>query len=124
MRSRWVRDVIKFHKAFGHPIGKKGREPSNKERVLRLFLLSEEFGEYCDALTNHDRVEILDALADMIFVCIGTAVCYGFDIDKAMRRVVKSNMSKLGKDGKPIYRADGKVAKGENFIPPYFDDLV
>jgi predicted HAD superfamily Cof-like phosphohydrolase len=76
------------------------------------------------ATIDGKRADILDALADTITVCIGTALVYGFDLDEAMARVHESNMSKLGADGKPIYRADGKILKGENFVPPYLDDLV
>lgn len=124
MNSPWVDYVLQFHKKFGHPIGEKGRRPSDVEEVLRSSLLAEEVCEYLDAMGSEDRIGILDALADIIFIAIGTAITYGFDIDEAMRRVFASNMSKLGPDGLPIYREDGKVAKGENYVPPKFDDLI
>ncbi len=124
MNSPWVDYVLRFHQKFGHPIGEKGRVPSKLEKCMRTAILAEEVCEYFDALAKDDRAEILDALADIIFVAIGTAITYGFDIDEAMRRVYASNMSKLGPDGLPIYREDGKVVKGENYFPPKFDDLI
>lgn len=124
MNSIWVDYVLQFHRKFGHPIGEKGRVPSDAEEILRTNLLAEEVCEYLNAVGSEDRVEILDALADIIFIAIGTAITYGFDIDEAMYRVTASNLSKLGADGKPIYREDGKVAKGENYFPPKLDDLI
>lgn len=124
MNSPWVDYVLYFHRKFGHPIGEKGRRPSDAEEILRTNLLVEEVCEYLDAVAKDDRAEILDALADIIFIAIGTAITYGFDIDEAMYRVTQSNLSKLGPDGLPIYREDGKVAKGENYFPPKFDDLI
>lgn len=70
------------------------------------------------------KVDLADALGDILVVTIGTALALGIDIEEVMRRIHKSNMSKLDKDGKPLYRKDGKVMKGENYIPPYLEDLV
>ena len=73
----------------------------------------------------HDaKVEVADALGDILVVTIGTAIALGFDIEKIMRRIHESNMSKLGPDGKPIYRKDGKVMKGPDYHPPFLEDLV
>ena len=84
--------------------------------------------EYADS--NHlknwhkAKVELADALGDILVVVIGTAIALGLDIEKIMRRIHESNMSKLGPDGKPIYRKDGKVMKGPNYHPPFLEDLV
>lgn len=73
----------------------------------------------------HDaKMELADALGDILVVTIGTAIALGFDIEKIMKRIHASNMSKLGADGKPIYRKDGKVMKGPDYFPPYLGDLV
>lgn len=68
--------------------------------------------------------ELADALGDILVVTIGTAITFGLDIEEIMRRIHTSNMSKLGEDGKPIYREDGKVLKGPNYEPPKLDDLI
>lgn len=68
--------------------------------------------------------ETLDGLADSIVVLIGTALAFGLDLNEAMKRVHRSNMSKMGPDGRPIYREDGKILKGPDFKPPVLDDLV
>lgn len=85
---------------------------------------------WCSKSDNHEKLwrsykrEFIDALGDILVVVIGTALAFGFDIEEIMRRIYKSNMSKLDKDGKPIYRSDGKVLKGPNYKPPVLDDLV
>ena len=68
--------------------------------------------------------EMADALGDILVVTIGTAITFGLDIEEIMRRIHTSNMSKLGEDGRPIYREDGKVLKGPNYEPPKLDDLI
>ena len=71
-----------------------------------------------------NKANILKELADLVYVCYQYAANLGWDLDEAMYRVHKSNMSKLGEDGKPIYRDDGKVLKGPNYAPPTLEDLV
>ena len=103
----------------------------------RLFALqsdlineeTEEFREACDILVRHphdihNQIEVLKELADIVFVCYQFAAAFGLDLDTAMQRVFESNMSKLGDDGKPIYREDGKVLKGPNYYKPTLVDLV
>jgi predicted HAD superfamily Cof-like phosphohydrolase len=68
--------------------------------------------------------EFLKEMADLIYVLLGTAVAMGMDIDTAFKRVHRSNMSKLGPDGKPVMRADGKVLKGPEYCLPYLTDCV
>jgi predicted HAD superfamily Cof-like phosphohydrolase len=86
--------------------------------VLRRKLIREEFKELMKALEEEDIVGIADGLADLTVVVYGTALSYGIDLDRVMQEVHRSNMSKLGEDGKPIYREDGKVLKGPYFSPP------
>lgn len=73
---------------------------------------------------HNAKKEVADALGDILVVTIGTALAFGLDIEEIMRRIHESNMSKLGADGKPIYRKDGKVMKGPNYHAPELDDLV
>lgn len=73
---------------------------------------------------HNAKMALADALGDILVVTIGTAIALGFDIEKIMKRIHASNMSKLGADGKPIYRKDGKVLKGPDYFPPYLGDLV
>ena len=70
------------------------------------------------------KAECLKELADLVYVCYQYAENQGWDLDEALDRVHKSNMSKLDEDGKPIFRKDGKVLKGPNYAPPQLEDLV
>ena len=85
---------------------------------LRVALLQEEVGEFITASEKGDLVAIADALADIAYVVYGTALTYGIDLDSALREVHRSNMSKLGNDGKPLIRDDGKVLKSVRYFPP------
>ena len=89
---------------------------------LRGTLIQEEFDEFM--LEDKDEVAALKELADLVYVCYGYAATFGWDLDEAVKRVHESNMSKLGDDGKPIYREDGKVQKGPNYKKPNLEDLV
>lgn len=113
--------VAGFHEAFGIPIADKPELPggfTNKRRNLRRRLLAEEYAEYVSAELGSDLVEIADALADMAVIICGTALEYGIPLNEVLAEVHQSNMSKLGDDGKPIYREDGKVVKGPNYFKP------
>jgi hypothetical protein len=89
---------------------------------LRDSLVTEEYDELMEATSVEN---LLKELADLVYVCYGYAVTFGLDLDEALRRVHKSNMSKLDPDtGLPIYREDGKVMKGSAYKPPYLGDLV
>ena len=85
---------------------------------LRIALLAEEVDEFVDAVAASDLVAIADALADIVYVAYGTAVTYGIDLDMVLGEVHRSNMSKLGKDGRPLIREDGKVIKSDQYFPP------
>jgi predicted HAD superfamily Cof-like phosphohydrolase len=121
--------AFEFRKAFGQAVN----EPFNVGRaMLQARLIGEEAAEFaaanhlaCEELTNKQaKADALKELADLVYVCYQYAAAVGWDLDVAYNRVHFSNMSKLGPDGKPIYREDGKVLKGPSYQPPYLNDLV
>lgn len=85
---------------------------------MRERLLLEEVLEYCHANEERDLVGIADGLADIVYVAFGTALAHGIDLQRVLEEVHRSNMSKLGEDGQPLLREDGKVLKGPNYSPP------
>ena len=99
-------------------------------RMMQKNLIVEEFKEFIEADYNmamvdiNSRADCLKELADLVYVCAQYAENMNWDLEQALRRVHQSNMSKLGEDGKPIYREDGKVLKGPNYQPPNLSDLV
>ena len=116
-----IQAVKEFHKAFKldyleQPKGNIGLE-KNK---LRFNLMREENEEYLEAANNNDMVEVADALGDMLYILCGTIIEHGmqYKIDEIFNQIQNSNMSKLGADGNPIYREDGKVLKGPNYFKP------
>ena len=110
--------VKQFHVAYGVPYSVKASLPDEARRKLRRKLLCEEFIEYLEGEQYDDLVEIADGLADMLYIAFGTALEYGIDLHAVFAEVHRSNMSKLGEDGKPIRRDDGKVMKGPNYERP------
>ena len=111
--------VREFHRAFGLPHRDRATwVPIRVLHDLRIDLLREEFEEYLAGEAAGDLVAVSDALADMVYVAYGTAVTYGIDLDAVLAEVHRSNMSKLGPDGRPVLRADGKVLKGPGYEPP------
>ena len=94
------------------------------QRGLQKSLIDEEWSEFHEAFHMKDECEQLKELADLVYVCYQFAASQEWDLDEAMHRVHKSNMSKLGEDGKPLYRVDGKVMKGPNYQPPNLKDLI
>ena len=108
-----------FHRAYGLPVRDVPTVDVGAEQVaLRLALIQEEVGELADAAGAGDLIGIADALADIVYVAYGTAHVYGIDLDAVLDEVHASNMTKLGADGRPIWRADGKVLKGPDYRPP------
>ena len=91
---------------------------------MQQGLIAEEFKEFNDAVANEPYENELKELADLVYVCFQYAENMEWDLEKALDRVHKSNMSKLGLDGKPIRRSDGTVLKGPNYQPPNLNDLV
>ena len=99
-------------------------QSSPTHRETQRNLIAEEFEEFSRAHRKEPDANVLKELADLVYVCFQYAANQDWDLEEAMFRVHKSNLSKLGLDGKPIRRSDGKVLKGPNYTPPYLDDLV
>ena len=127
-------DAVKaFTVAMGQPVGANITSlDTGGLLVMRMDLIEEEALEIADELpgvfTNRtqeaiDKAAFTKELADLLYVTYGMAVTFGLPIDEVFERVHRSNMSKLGPDGKPLYRDDGKVLKGPNYQPPKLDDL-
>jgi predicted HAD superfamily Cof-like phosphohydrolase len=112
--------VEEFHKAFGHAINKNPTLLVDASSKLRYELMREENHEYIEACENNDIVEIADALGDMLYILHGTIISHGLQniMPLVFEEIQRSNMSKLGADGKPIYREDGKILKGPNYFRP------
>ena len=111
--------VAEFHRAFNLPMQQlPSTDIEDDLAKLRIALLEEEVGEFVTASEKSDLIGIADALADIAYVVYGTALTYGIDLDSVLREVHRSNMSKLGSDGKPLIREDGKVLKSERYFPP------
>ena len=116
--------VKKFMKTFGQEVKEKADFPSNKITTLRYDLISEELAELKEALDKKDIKEVADALTDILYVTYGAGHAFGIDLDKCFDEVQRSNMSKLGVDGKPIYNEKGKVMKGPNYFEPDLKKFV
>ena len=112
------KSVKKFMETFGQEIKDKANFPDEKIQNLRVSLIEEELLELKDAIKNKDIKEVADALTDILYVTYGAGHSFGIDLDKCFDEVQRSNMSKLGKDGKPIYNENGKVLKGPNYFKP------
>lgn len=114
--------VTEFHDSFKCPIRNSPMSDSEFKEwdraKLRLDLIEEEAQELVDAYTANDVVEVADALGDMIYVIYGMAIEMGVNLDDVVAEIHRSNMSKLGPGGKPLYREDGKVLKGPNYTRP------
>ena len=110
--------VKKFMEVFGQEVKTKAEFPSEKIIKLRLNLIQEELDEFDQALKKKDLKEVADALTDILYVTYGAGHAYGIDLDKCFEEVQRSNMSKLGEDGKPIYNEKGKVMKGPKYFQP------
>jgi len=92
--------------------------------LTQKSLIDEEWSEFHEAFHFKNKHEQLKELCDLVYVCYQFAANEGWDLDEAMDRVHKSNMSKLDENGQPIYRPDGKVLKGPNYKPPNLTDLL
>ena len=115
--------VKDFHDTFGLNYNDSPTVDLGKKIIeLRFNLMKEENEEYIEAARNNDIVEVADALGDMLYILCGTIIEHGMSeiIEDVFDEIQKSNMSKLGADGKPIYREDGKVMKGPNYFKPNF----
>lgn len=117
MRSKNAQMVAQFRHHFGLPV-KSFPSIEGVDLDLHEKLLAEELEEFIQAADDRDPVELLDALADLVYVAYGCALDCGFDLDAALAEVQRSNLSKLLPDGTVLRRDDGKVLKGPNFTPP------
>jgi predicted HAD superfamily Cof-like phosphohydrolase len=125
--QKQLNSVKEFHTAFaiGHSENPRA-DLGETKNLLRYNLMKEENEEYLEAVQNHDLVEIADALGDMMYILCGTIIEHGLQhiIEDVFDEIQRSNMSKLGDDGNPIYREDGKVMKGPNYFKPDFTKLI
>ncbi|NJB72501.1 putative HAD superfamily Cof-like phosphohydrolase [Saonia flava] len=122
-----IKAVEKFHKCFGMGVSHEMKaDLGERKNLLRFNLMDEENKEYLEAAGNNDLVEVADALGDMLYILCGTILEHGmqFKIEEVFNEIQRSNMSKLGADGKPIYREDGKVLKGPNYFKPNIQEIL
>ena len=114
----------KFLKIFFLFVRNKANFPEEKIIKLRYDLIAEELEEFKVALKEKDIKEVADALTDILYVTYGAGHAFGINLDKCFDEVQNSNMSKLGKDGKPIYNEFGKVMKGPNYFKPNLEKFT
>lgn len=123
-----LKKVKEFHEAFGlkDKLSDSPSQISKSDSELRHSLMEEENIEYLDACNNNDIEEIADALGDQLYILCGTILAHGMGdiIVNIFNEIHRSNMSKLDKNGKPIYREDGKILKGENYFKPNFKNIL
>lgn len=122
-----IKAVELFHTSFG--LGVSQTQKANlgeSKNMLRFNLMDEENNEYLEAAQNNDMIEVADALGDMLYILCGTILEHGMQhkIEEVFNEIQRSNMSKLGADGKPIYREDGKVLKGPNYFKPNIQTIL
>ena len=113
-----------FMKTFGQEIKTEPSFSTEKINKLRIDLIKEELQELTEAMNTKDLLEVADALTDILYVTYGAGHAFGIDLDKCFEEVQNSNMSKLGKDGNPIYNESGKVMKGPNYFKPDLSKFV
>ena len=116
--------VEDFMEAMGQDVNVVPTFPEEDIQRLRLDLIEEELDELHYAIDNKDMVEIADALGDLLYVVYGAGHAFGIDLDECFKEIHASNMSKLGPDGKPIKREDGKVLKPDTFFPPDLKSIL
>ncbi len=107
-----------FMNTYGQEVKDKAEFSDEKTNKLRIDLIKEELEELTQAINDKNLLEVADALTDILYVTYGAGHAFGIDLDKCFDEVQNSNMSKLGKDGKPIYNESGKVMKGPNYFKP------
>lgn len=125
--QKQINAVKEFHTAFGIGYSEQLRGHLGEDKnLLRFNLMKEENEEYLEAVQNNDIIEIADALGDMLYILCGTIIEHGLQhkIEEVFDEIQRSNMSKLGEDGNPIYREDGKVMKGSNYFKPNFEEIL
>ena len=113
-----------FMEAFGQRVEMEPTWPDFNTRELRLELIQEELEELSDAVADRDMIQIADALTDLLYVVYGAGHAFGLDLDECFEEVHRSNMSKLGENGRPIHREDGKVMKGPGYFEPDLENIL
>ena len=125
--KKQLNHVEKFHDTFGIP-NKYSPTATIEDSLidLRFRLMAEENEEYLEAAKSGNLVEVADALGDMMYILCGTILSHGMQdkIEEVFEEIQRSNMSKLGEDGQPIYREDGKVLKGPNYFKPNIKKII
>ena len=125
--QKQLKAVRLFHETYGLGVSEEMKaDLGTLKNELRYNLMKEENEEYLEAVQNNDIVEVADALGDMLYILCGTILEHGLQhkIEEVFDEIQRSNMSKLGEDGKPIYREDGKVMKGPNYFKPNFENIL
>ncbi|MDO4880609.1 MAG: nucleoside triphosphate pyrophosphohydrolase family protein [Capnocytophaga sp.] len=125
--KRKLKAVEEFHNAFGLNVEPKPKADLPENIInLRFNLMKEENEEYLEAAQRGDLTEIADSLGDMLYVLCGTILEHGlqYKIEEVFEEIHRSNMSKLGEDGKPLYREDGKVMKGAKYFKPNITKIL
>jgi len=124
--EKQLKAVEAFHIAFGQDNGKYPRPLTKDEYELRHNLMQEENEEYLEACDNNSLVEIADALGDQLYILCGTILRHGMQhiIEDVFDEIQASNMSKLGDDGKPVLRDDGKILKGPGYFRPDLSKFI
>ena len=116
--------VKAFMNTYGQDVNEKASFPEDAVVQLRVDLIEEELHELKEAIKNNYLVEVADALTDILYVTYGAGHSFGVDLDKCFDEVQRSNMSKLGEDGNPIYNDSGKVMKGPNYSAPDLKKII
>ena len=116
--------VKAFMNTYGQDVKENASFPDDTVVKLRVDLIEEELNELKEAIKNNDLVEVADALTDILYVTYGAGHSFGVDLDKCFDEVQRSNMSKLGEDGNPIYNESGKVMKGPNYSAPDLKKII
>lgn len=127
MTKKELDAVQEFHEAFKINVNQEPTlDLSDQIKELRFNLMKEENEEYLEAVQNNDLIEVADALGDMLYILCGTILAHGMQhkITEVFEEIQRSNMSKLGADGNPIYREDGKVMKGPNYFKPNIEAIL
>ena len=124
--KKQIESVREFHETFNQENGVEPRLLEHHEWLLRHKLMAEENDEYFDASDKGDLTEIADALGDQLYILCGTILKHGMQdiIEKVFDEIHRSNMSKVGEDGKAIMREDGKILKGPNYFKPNLKQFV
>ena len=125
--KKYTDAVHEFHSAF--KLGIKNEPTADlgaAKNLLRFNLMKEENEEYLEAANANDLVEVADALGDMLYILAGTIIEHGMQdkIAEVFDEIQRSNMSKLDENGKPIFREDGKILKGNHYSKPDFSKII